>query len=119
MNERKDFDEDNVLDQVEQEVKRKLAFFPHERPSVPSGIDATLNQRIAIHGDFHEDARIAQALKHVIRDGKNWKDLGPEMREALDNSMTKVARILAGNPGHHDHWNDIVGYATLVLRSLS
>lgn len=121
MNERK-IDEDNVLSHVEEGVKREFSFATalplRERPSVPSGIDATLNQRNSTHGEFYEDARIAQALKHVIRDGKNWPDLSPPMREALDNSMTKIARILAGNPNYPEHWDDIIGYATLVRRNL-
>jgi hypothetical protein len=28
--------------------------------------------------------------------------------------LNKVSRILAGDPGHVDHWDDIAGYATLV-----
>jgi len=81
-------------------------------------IEEVLEERHSTHGDFHQDARIAQALKHVIREGVNWGELTPEMREALDNMMTKVARILAGDPNYSEHWADMIGYATLVLRSL-
>ena len=82
-------------------------------------IETVLEQRRSVHGDFHQDARISQALKHVIRDGVNWPNLSPEAREALDNIMTKVGRVLAGDPHHPGHWDDVVGYATLVLRTLS
>jgi hypothetical protein len=93
---------------------------PHSRARLNRmSIDVVLDQRNGVHGDFHQDARIAQSLKIVIRDGANWSELTHEMREALDNMMTKVARVLAGDPNHRDHWDDIIGYATLVLRSLS
>jgi hypothetical protein len=86
---------------------------------VRESIETVLEQRQSVHGDFHQDARISQALKHVIREGMNWPNLSPEAREALDNIMTKVSRVLAGDHRHPGHWDDVIGYATLVLRTLS
>jgi hypothetical protein len=35
-------------------------------------------------------------------------------REALDYIAGKLARILSGQPGYADHWDDIAGYAKLA-----
>jgi Domain of unknown function (DUF6378) len=85
---------------------------------VVTDIEAILEQRHSVHGDFHQDARIAQALKYVMREGVNWSDLTDIQKEALDHFATKIARILAGDPNHVDHWEDICGYATLNARAL-
>jgi hypothetical protein len=77
-------------------------------------LDDVLLGKNAIHGDFTEDARTAQALKCVMREGKNWNDMPPFMREALENMQTKVARILAGDFSYPDHWKDLQGYPRLV-----
>lgn len=76
--------------------------------------DPLLVERGSTHGDFRENARIAQQLKDVIRTGKNWSHLTHYQAEALDMIMHKVGRILAGNMNFQDHWDDIDGYATLV-----
>jgi hypothetical protein len=47
-----------------------------------------------------------------------WKYLSPMQREALDMTAHKIGRILAGDPDHKDHWDDIAGYTTLVAREL-
>jgi hypothetical protein len=44
--------------------------------------------------------------------------LSAMQREALDMIAHKIARILNGNPDVHDHWHDIVGYASLVAENL-
>jgi hypothetical protein len=80
----------------------------------PEYMDAVLAQRNAIHGDFTDDATTAQALKYIMRKGKNWDDMPPWMCEALDQMQTKIARILAGDYRHPDHWKDLQGYPRLV-----
>jgi hypothetical protein len=77
-------------------------------------IDTILDERKQIHGDFTDDAGTAQALKDVMRAAMNWNDLTPVQREALEHIATKIGRILSGDPGHRDHWEDIQGYARLV-----
>jgi hypothetical protein len=41
-----------------------------------------------------------------------------DMQESLDMIVTKMARILIGDPYHHDSWIDIAGYAMLVANRL-
>lgn len=80
-------------------------------------IAKTLKQRQKTHGDFATHAAISQELKAVL-----WKhdfqNLAPDQCEALEMIAHKIARILNGNPDHHDHWHDIAGYATLVAERL-
>ena len=80
-------------------------------------IQKTLKQRQKTHGDFATHAAISQELKAVL-----WKHdfqgLAPDQCEALEMICHKIARILNGNPDHHDHWHDIAGYATLVADRL-
>ena len=76
-------------------------------------VDATLSERRGTHGEFAENARIAQALKDVMRDADGWERLTPSEREALEMIVHKVGRVLAGDPHYADHWHDIAGYARL------
>lgn len=92
---------------------------PHEpeRPKVPD-VSGTLVARKKVHGEFANDARTAQGLKHVMRDGVNWDDLTFVQKEALEHIQTRIARILSGDPNHPDHWHDIQGFARLVEERL-
>lgn len=78
-------------------------------------------ERQATHGDFVATSRAAQRLKDVLRDelavraSRGQPELGDEHLEALDLVLSKIARIVAGDPGHRDHWDDIAGYALLAV----
>jgi hypothetical protein len=73
-----------------------------------------LNERNQTHGDFADNARIAQRLKAVMRQTRNWHRLTNVQRESLEMQAHKQARILAGDPFHADSWHDIGGYAKLA-----
>ena len=77
-------------------------------------IDNVLADRQTTHGDYADTARTAQRLKQAIREGNNYAILTDIQRESLDMIVMKIARILSGDPGHADHWDDITGYARLV-----
>lgn len=81
-------------------------------------IDAILALRHTVHGDFTDDACIAQAIKHQLRQGRNWEELTSFQKEALEQIATKIGRIVSGNPNHKDHWSDVQGYARLVEERL-
>jgi hypothetical protein len=81
-------------------------------------IEATLKEREGQHGDFRINGAIGQELKKVLRDSKGWDTLSAYQKEALDMMVSKMARILSGNPDFEDHWHDIAGYATLVEKIL-
>lgn len=83
---------------------------------------ATVRSREATHGAFVETAAIAQKLKAFVADelrkerpGQVLDGLTFVQREALDMILAKIARIIAGDPDHPDHWRDIAGYALLAL----
>jgi hypothetical protein len=73
-----------------------------------------IDTRTATHGDYTNSAQVAQHLKLTIRNAHNWNRLSNDKREALDLIMTKVSRIMSGEPNEPDHWLDIEGYAKLA-----
>ena len=77
-------------------------------------INDTLSSRQNVHGDFSENAAYAQQFKNIIKESRNFSILSPVQKESLDLIVHKIARILAGDVNHADHWHDIAGYATLV-----
>lgn len=82
-------------------------------------VDSTLTERGDRYGSFEEHARITQALKDVHYTGKNWQNLPPNMKEALDMIAHKIGRILNGDIYYADSWHDIAGYATLIDKELN
>lgn len=77
-------------------------------------IDETLSTRNSTHGDFAENARIAQEFKNWLREQPGYRNLTHVQMEALDLIATKLARILSGKASYDDHWHDIAGYAGLA-----
>ena len=86
----------------------------NEGAGTPVSIEAVLKQREVTHGDFPTKATTIQILKNIMRDTEKWKDLSFAQQESLDMIMTKVGRILHGNPNEPDHWLDIIGYTKLI-----
>lgn len=80
--------------------------------------DKILQERGKTHGDYSEHAKMTQWLKRTMARGRNWEGLSDTQRETLDMIAHKVGRILAGDPDHVDHWDDIAGYAKLVANEL-
>jgi len=74
-----------------------------------------LTERAKTHGDFRDNAAVAQSLKDAMR-AANWNELTDVQREALDFIASKIGRILAGDAEFEDHWLDISGYALLPIR---
>jgi hypothetical protein len=81
-------------------------------------IETILAERGKTHGDFATMASVTQQLKEVIHK-RSVAHLNAAQMEALDMICHKIGRIISGNPGHLDHWDDIAGYAILVSKFLS
>lgn len=79
-------------------------------------IDETLLVRGKTHGNYKEQGAFADSLKEKLGEGPNWKDMSGAQRDALCMIMMKVSRILHGDPNERDHWKDIAGYSTLIMR---
>lgn len=69
-------------------------------------------QRETTHGDFARCAQIAEDLMRIMHHA-GPPAMGSPQRLALRMIAVKIARILAGDPSHLDHWRDIAGYAEL------
>jgi hypothetical protein len=86
------------------------------RPGVlPASLtDALIEARGGRYGNFEEQWHLAQALKARLRLEDNWYTLPSYVKEALDMIMLKSSRIVCGNPGYLDNWDDIQGYSKVV-----
>lgn len=74
--------------------------------------EALLQERAKTHGDYKAHAYITQELKRVMAEAGSER-LDVCQKESLDMIAHKIGRILAGDPNHADHWDDIAGYAKL------
>ncbi len=74
-------------------------------------VDEIIAQREQTHGRFEDTARIAQATKRLWHNEAGWSNLNNKQAESLDCFATKIARILSGDPGAVEHWEDLEGYS--------
>ena len=81
-------------------------------------LEDVLTERERSHGDFGDNARLAQAMKELFRREEGWKRLSSGQKEALDMIAHKIGRILSGDCNERDHWFDVAGYAQLVVLEL-
>jgi hypothetical protein len=88
-------------------------------PEMAGQLDALLAERGKTHGPYSENARISQSIKAVVRGGLGWFGLTEIEREVLDQLALKMARIASGKSLQRQHWEDVVGYGTLVLNTCS
>lgn len=72
-----------------------------------------ITERNKTHGDFDENARVAQSFKDIMRGAAGWSYTTLAQRQALDEIATKISRIVSGRMFFADHWIDIEGYAAL------
>ena len=77
-----------------------------------------ISERAKTHGDYSVTASIAQSLKRQMRAAVGWHSLNDVQKESLEMVAVKVARILSGDASAVEHWNDVSGYAQLVVRIL-
>jgi Domain of unknown function (DUF6378) len=78
-----------------------------------SKTDAVLAERGKRYGDFKTHAEISQTFKEYFHG--RAADLDQVEKEAADMVFHKLGRILNGDPWYDDSWQDIAGYAKLVL----
>ena len=69
-------------------------------------------ERESEYGNFRDNAYVAQELKTLSRN----PEFSRVQREALDQILSKVSRLVCGNPNHLDSWLDIANYATLAYK---
>jgi hypothetical protein len=88
-----------------------MAFVTQSQPPT----DPLLQTRQQTHGSFDENAHVAQQLKEAFREAPGWQRLDDVEREAMDMIAAKFSRILSGRSLERQHWEDVVGYARLIL----
>lgn len=79
-------------------------------------VNEVLEQRQKVHGSYHDYANINGSIMKLIRSTANYEKLENKERSSLDMIVSKISRILSGDPHFEDHWVDIAGYATLVVK---
>jgi hypothetical protein len=93
---------------------------PPTSPTAAPTINQTLAERGSRYGSFTGHARVAQAIKAIMRnhDRAKWDSMDNDQREALEMVAHKIGRIINGDPDYEDSWRDIAGYITLVSARL-
>ena len=84
-----------------------------EGATIVAGAEALTNERKNTHGDWRQQARVGVKLDVAVQDSPGYDSLPTHQRKAIDMILVKVSRIVSGDPGHDDHWDDIAGYAYL------
>ena len=70
------------------------------------------------HGSFADNAMIAQAFKGIARMSAGWAKLDDVEKETMDMVFSKFSRILSGKSMAREHWEDVEGYAHLVVQAI-
>ena len=78
----------------------------------------TLSERGLTYGEYKDVSRISQLIKDAMRSGDSYSILSHEACESLDMIANKIARIVNGDPYYKDSWQDIAGYAQLIVNKL-
>lgn len=90
--------------------------FPVPQTQAPDSVEKTLNERGKRYGTFRDNSVIYVRLIQIFEQSPNWASAPPEVKHALGNIATKLARLLTGDMSYDDNWQDIAGYATLMAK---
>ena len=82
-------------------------------------IGAMLAERGASYGEYPVGAKIAMDLFDVAQASPSYRKMTAAQQYAVFMILAKLSRALNGDPNHIDDWRDVVGYATLVLETLT
>lgn len=80
-------------------------------------INDILDQRQKTHGNFEKVARLDTELFSTFNTYHN-SNLSDEQYCAIKMILHKIARIGCGDPEFIDHWQDIIGYAQLIINGI-
>lgn len=83
---------------------------------IEMGLEKVLQDREKTHGDFEKGAEIFDQLMELLEENRDKFTVS--QRYGLTHIMGKLTRIIGGNANEIDHWRDLAGYATLVVKSL-
>jgi len=81
-----------------------------------SGREVVEDRDTRYKGGYSSRATVSQKMKEVVRESTYWGELSYVEKEAVDEIIRKLARIVGGEQDRYDSWVDAAGYAQLVLR---
>tara|TARA_R110000822_G_scaffold8032_5_gene32120 strand:- start:369 stop:800 length:432 start_codon:yes stop_codon:yes gene_type:complete len=81
-------------------------------------IENILEDRGNTYGEFNGQAILSQGFKDNATKCDKWRTMHSNKKEALEMIMSKMARIINGDPNYKDSWTDIIGYAKLIEKDL-
>lgn len=82
-------------------------------PVESSSPQALTKERKSTHGDWTKQSKLFMRIVAAMEGSANYSTLEAYQKAALLNIAQKMSRILTGNAGEPDHWDDIGGYALL------
>lgn len=95
---------------------------PFDVSKIEEELEMPVNPRLPLletrehtHGKYQDVAIISQSLKSFMRASGGWANLTDIERESMDMIAVKFARTLAGRSMSKQHWEDVEGYARLVV----
>lgn len=107
-------DEERLHWAMHQELAQKIKEL-NTKDNEMTKIAKILIERGKRYGKFVDHAMYSQALKQMWCDSPGYVRSTISQREAMDMIMHKIARIMNGDPNYADSWQDIAGYAQLVV----
>lgn len=105
-----------TLDDFSTRILRPLICQPRGPADIPSyrlGLPPE-QVRGSTHGDYTHMSITIQNIKNAMHSGEAWGMCSAMQREALELIATKIGRIVCGDSNCIDHWDDVIGYATLA-----
>jgi hypothetical protein len=81
-------------------------------------INEILEERGSRYGDYAEVSLVSQNIKSAMRHSRNWRHLPADMKESLEMTANKLARLLNGDWRYVDNLTDCIGYLKLILDRL-
>jgi len=87
---------------------------PLQGAGATPSIGDIIKERETTHGDYEMKAIFIQEIMEDISGLYVWKSMAADQKESIHMIISKLSRIIYGNPNHADHWIDIAGYAKLV-----
>ena len=84
-------------------------------------IDSILGNRGPIYGDYTSQVELRSCIVDLMckaHEAHNGTVMDPVEVEYLWDIVNKLTRV-AATPNHVDTWQDIAGYATLIVKSIN
>lgn len=82
-----------------------------------SPTEQLIHIRKGTHGRFEDNSQITWDIMAVLQDSPNWKDAPTTTKVGTLMIVHKLARAFSGDLTYPDHWEDISGYSTLILKA--